>query len=302
MCHKTLTIGKKRLVFLHTALGTLQASIQTLRCQHRNAHTLVRCETRVSFNYYVYIGKKIYFTNTVPHYILVGKSHLFDTHYIKLFAVQQFMHGNGTHLLAKQANIAGQHRLTPTLKAILQGFVQIVPNVTSDTLGEALKIWMMIRYLSTHNPIPINLFDKKSTIQEIISQARLKLQNFQFRPHAPSTAYCCTENTFIVDGTCKINFKVCSVPGCMNGLAPKRTVCTDHLQYKGTSTAEVTGIYKIVTRKIRIYVGGIYNILCECGSPIAMKPYKGGESILDVLYFVEQSLRVSLFRKFINIM
>jgi len=33
-------------------------------------------------------------------------------------------------------------------------------------------------------------------------------------------------------------------------------------------------------------------MICECGCPINLKPYKGGESTTDILYFAEMSLRV----------
>jgi len=34
-------------------------------------------------------------------------------------------------------------------------------------------------------------------------------------------------------------------------------------------------------------------MLCECGSPVAIFPFKGRESIIDVMDFAETSLRVS---------
>ncbi len=33
-------------------------------------------------------------------------------------------------------------------------------------------------------------------------------------------------------------------------------------------------------------------MLCECGSPINLKPYKGGESITGIMEFAEDSLKV----------
>lgn len=38
--------------------------------------------------------------------------------------------------------------------------------------------------------------------------------------------------------------------------------------------------------------GSVYNMLCECGCPINLKPYKGGESTIDILKFAEDSLKV----------
>ena len=141
--------------------------------------------TRVSFHKYTHANKQYFITSTTSYYILVGKSHLFDVHYVKQFSVQQFLHGNGSHLLAKQANIAGQHRSTPDLSAIIRGCLQVTPQITAETLGDVLKIWMFMRYLTTHSPKPINIFDKKATIQMIIQQSRNELQNFQLCPHAP---------------------------------------------------------------------------------------------------------------------
>jgi len=56
-------------------------------------------------------------------------------------------------------------------------------------------------------------------------------------------AYCCTEHTFTLDGTCKVTFKVCSVVGCFNGISEKNnTVCSDHTTYKKTTQVEITGM------------------------------------------------------------
>ena len=36
-------------------------------------------------------------------------------------------------------------------------------------------------------------------------------------------------------------------------------------------------------------------MLCECGCPINLKPYKRGESTIDILNFAQKSLLVSIF-------
>ena len=259
MCNKQLSKDSKvRIVFLHTALGTIKVKIQRLRCQHlANDINTEICNTRVGFHKYIHNNKQYFITATTPHYILVGKSHLFDMHYVKQFAVQQFLHGNGSHLLAKQANIAGQHRKTPDLIATINGCLQITPQLTANTLGDVLKIWMLLRFFATHTPQPTNVFDKQTTIQTIIHQSRNLLQDFQLRPHAPSSEYCCTEHTFILDGTCKLTFKVCSVLGCFNGIVQNKTVCSDHLVYNEANNTEITG--NIVCICVCVYV-----CLCVC--------------------------------------
>ena len=84
---------------------------------------------------------------------------------------------------------------------------------------------------SNTRPKPLNCFDKSFSLKEIIQQLRATLQQFQLRPHVPSSAYCCTSNTFILDGTCKVAFKVCSIENCMNALATNTTVCSEYINY-----------------------------------------------------------------------
>ena len=227
--------GKIRPVLLHTVVGTLSVKMQNLCCQH------TKCGARVTFHKYTHITNQFFFVDSSPKYILVGKSHLFDFHYVRSLAVQQLLHGNGTHLLSKQSKISGQHTNTPNLEAYIFGGIKVTPQVTSDTLAEAIKSWILMRYLATHDPKPLNCFDKSFSLKEIIQQLRATLQQFQLRPHVPSSAYCCTSNTFILDGTCKVAFKVCSVQNCMNAPVPSTTVCSDHANYIANEKPMYTG-------------------------------------------------------------
>ena len=99
-------------------------------------------------------------------------------------AVQQLLHGNRTHLLSKQSKISGQHTNTPNLKAYIFGGIKVTSQVTSDTLAEAIKCWMLMRYLATHDPKPLNCFDKSFSLKEIIQQLRATLQQFQLHPQS----------------------------------------------------------------------------------------------------------------------
>ena len=101
VCQKPLSKGKIRPVLLHTTVGTLSVKMQNLRCQH------TKCGARVTFHKYTHITNQFFFVDSSPKYILVGKSHLFDVHYVRSLAVQQLLHGNGTHLLSKQCKISG---------------------------------------------------------------------------------------------------------------------------------------------------------------------------------------------------
>lgn len=163
---------------------------------------------------------------------MVGKSHLYDIHYVRQFAIQQFLHGNGTHLLATQAKITSQHSSTADIKSIISGSKKISPETTYQLLGTLLKIWMMIRFLATHKPTPINDFSTSDSIEKIIIESRQTLQHFKLPPHAPSTKYKCTSNFFVMDGTVKITFRVCGVEGCFNGVSGKKNTCNEHADYK----------------------------------------------------------------------
>ena len=43
----------------------------------------------------------------------------------------------------------------------------------------------------------------------------------------------------------------------------------------------------------KVYTGGIYNMLCECGCPVGLEVYKGGESYINMLAFARKTLEVS---------
>jgi len=160
---------------------------------------------------------------------------------VKSLAVQQLLHGNRTHLLSKQCKISGQHCNTPNLEVYIFGEIKVTPEVISNTLAEAIKCWMLMHYLATYKPKPLNCFDKSFTIKDIIHQLRSTLQQFQLWPHLPSSAYCYTSNTFILDGTYKVAFKVCSVENCMNAPATNTTVCSDHTNYVANTKHTYTG-------------------------------------------------------------
>jgi hypothetical protein len=56
---------------------------------------------------------------------------------------------------------------------------------------------------------------------------------------------------------------------------------------------QVIATQHILMNKINnMLAGGVYNMLCECGCPINLKPYKGGESTIDILQFAADSLKV----------
>ena len=104
------------------------------------------------------------------------------------------------------------------------------------------------------------------------------LIKFKLWSHHPSSWYFCDSNIFVLDGTQKVTFKVCSFEKCFKSPASKSDVCQYHKIYK--------------SKKQAIYTGGLFNMLCECGCPINITPFKDGESFLEMLYFAQKTLKV----------
>lgn len=184
VCSGTLSIKQiNKGIFYHTALGSKKVSYTKLRCQHKSLDGKL-CNTSISFNYYYHNEEHHYFTSSQPKYILVGETHLFDIHYVKMLATSQLLHGNGTHLLAIQAKICNQHVSTKDLKTSIHGTKILNPSVSPDTIATVIKIWHLLRYLSTHKPSPPSSFSAKWTLQEITAFLQPYLQNFGLRTHA----------------------------------------------------------------------------------------------------------------------
>jgi hypothetical protein len=199
----------------------------------------------VGFHSYTYNQTQYFFIEHEPKYILVSKTHLFDFHLVKQLALGQLLHGNGTTLLAMQLKITNQHKyLTPDIESRIVGSKKISPTNTSDTVALAIKCWMLLRYLGTHTPKITSNFPKQWTIEEIITSLFPYLQQFQLRRHEPSSKYACHKNYFILDGTCKVSFKVCSVDNCMKGVTfnkKKNFNCKEHKAYQSSDTPIYTG-------------------------------------------------------------
>lgn len=227
-------------VFLHTAIGTKLVTLINLRCQHKLNNK--KYGTIVNINYYVNNKQQHYFTHQ-PKYFLVGKSHLVEFHYAKQFAVAQMLHGNGTHLLAMQAKICNQHPLTKDITSKLEGTRKISPSLSPDTISNVIKLWHITRYLGTHNPKPPSSFPVSWSIEEIINHLQAHLTKFTLRDHAPASNYSCRNNTFIMDGTQKITFKVCQADNCFEPVKFKTAFCNSHASYHDNYTEAYTGIY-----------------------------------------------------------
>lgn len=230
MCSKPLSkqIVKQK-VFLHTTLGAKLVRIQKLRCQHKINN--IPCNTQVQFHKYTSSNNQ-YLTYSQPLYLLIGKTHLYDIHYVKHMALQQLLHGNGVKLLTMQAKITEQHKNTPNLDYTIQGTRKISPSPSADNIASVIKLWMLLRYIGTHTPKITNKFPKKWTIEEIITSLASSLHTFNLRPHTPSSTYLCTRNVFVIDGTCKIAFLICGVIGCMQTPSLYSNTCHHHKQYK----------------------------------------------------------------------
>jgi hypothetical protein len=263
-----------------------------MRCQHVVNNEL--CGTRVSFNRYTYKSNQYLFNTTAPSHILVGKSHLYDIHFVKQLAIAQLLHGNGTHLLAMQTKITNQHSSTPDVPNSFQGTKKLTPSNSSDNIALVIKTWMLLRYLSTHLPKPPNIFPMDWSIENIITHLQPLLMNFNLRKHVGSSAYNCHKNIYILDGTQKVTFKVCSVRGCMNSSTFKRSTCDNHKHHTAEKKTPYTGMTKQINVKFykHLILGGIYNMLCECGCPVGMTIYKGGESFIEMINFAENTLKV----------
>lgn len=254
MCTKALSKSNLHQdVHLHTVLGTELVDMYFLRCQHKRLDNTT-CGTRVSFNRYIYGGKQYFFNITAPKYILVGKSHLYDMHFVKQLAIAQLLHGNGTHLLAMQAKITNQHSTTPDIKPKLQGTKTITPSNSPSNIAMAIKTWMLLRFLSTHKPKPDNHFHIKSSIPEVIEHLHSTLVKFNLRKHVSSSKYNCHKNIYILDGTQKVTFKVCSIGSCMRSSSFKRSTCDVHSHFAPTKQPIYTGKYIYLFTIILIYL------------------------------------------------
>ena len=124
ICGKKLTNDTEVRKLLHTTLGTFYVNIGSLRCKHRVNG--VFCGTKVKLNTYTYNSNKYIFRNLKPKYILVGKNHVLDVFYLQYFITAQFLHGNGTHMMAQTSKIVGKHEITPFITNNLQGSKKIL--------------------------------------------------------------------------------------------------------------------------------------------------------------------------------
>ena len=131
-----------------------------------------------------------------------------------------------------QAKITEQYTNTPSLDYVIQGTRKISPSPSSDNIVLAIKLWMLLRFIGNHTPQIHNNFPKKWTIEDIIYSLATQLYSFNLRPHIPFSTYMCERNVFILDGTCKISFKVCAVLGCMRTPTSNSNTCNNHKNYK----------------------------------------------------------------------
>ena len=195
----------------------------------------------MSFNRYTFQGQQYLNNKTAPAYILVGKSHLYDIHFVKQLAIAQLLHGNEMHLLAMQAKITNQHSSTPDIQNTMEGTKVLTPSNSADNIALVIKTWMLLRFLSTHSPQPSNIFPIEWSIENIIVALQPTLVNFNLRKHVNSLNYNCHKNIFILDGTQKVTFKVCSVADCMSSSTFKRSTCINHQHYPSEKTSPYTG-------------------------------------------------------------
>ena len=251
VCLRSLTQKKlKKSLYLHTSMGTKLLKVNILRCQH--SVNGIKCGTTVYFHKYVHNNNQYFYRNQ-PKYILIGKSHIFEMHYIRYLALQQLLHGNGVKLITIQQKITTQHPLTPNLPSIIQGTCTITPSPTADNIALIIKIWMLLRYIGTHTPQVNNKFPKNWSIEDIIHSIGTQLQHFNLRPHTPSSTYTCNNNIFILDGTCKITFKICSILGCYNGIINNNITCNEHSSLLPSHhTSVYTGMFFFVYMVIYI--------------------------------------------------
>lgn len=241
ICAKSLTTKKLKTVILHTTTGATITQLKILRCQHQLQNSTTKCGTTVSLNKYTHNGKQVFFSQHQPKFILIGESHIFDIQYARRVAIQQLLHGNGVTLITMQAKITDQNINTPNIDTKINGTKITTPSVSPDIIQALLKLWMLLRYLGTHNPAPTNSFPQKWTVEQIITSLGNQLLTFNLRPHAASSSYSCTTNSFILDGTCKVRFRVCGVFGCMSGIVdPTKNTCSEH-SYQVESVKSYTG-------------------------------------------------------------
>lgn len=197
----------------------------------------------MSINKYTHNGKQIFFSQNQPKYLLVGESHIFDIQYARRVAIQQLLHGNGITLITMQAKITDQHFNTPNIDVKINGSKITTPSVSPDIIQALIKLWMLLRYLGTHKPVPSNSYPQQWTIEQIISSLGTQLLTFNLRPHTASSSYPCTSNAFILDGTCKVRFRICAVFGCMSGIVDStKSTCLEH-SYQSGSEKAYTGLY-----------------------------------------------------------
>lgn len=242
VCCGTLSTKKiKKGIFYHTALGTKKVSCTMLRCQHKMLDGSL-CNTSISFNYYIHDSTQHYFTSSQPKYILVGETHFFDIHYVKMLATSQLLHGNGTNLLAIQVEICNQHPSTQNISTSIHGTKKLSPSVSPDTVATVIKLWHLLRYLGTHKPSPPSSFPVKWSLENIITWLQYDLKKFCLRKHAPASDYGCRSDIYVLDGTQKVTFKVFKVDGCLKPTGFKSSICLDHASYKDDHHEVYTGI------------------------------------------------------------
>ena len=276
-CKKNgLKLQPKSLKFLHTALGTFKVSVQYKWCYKiisNNNNQKTRCHTVVRFNNYTNNNQQYLLTTVKPKYILVGQNHLFEVFYLQQFVVSQLLHGNGVHLLAQETRIACKHESTPPLTSILQGSKKISPAISNQTLAQGIKWFMVLKFLNNSLDQTPPYFPGSASIEEIIELLYPSLMSRGLNSHHTSTYYRCNQKVFVLDGTVKVTFRVCGFLGCFRKpVGVNSTMCKLH-KHREPDKLE------------KAYTGGIYNMLCECGCPVGLEVYKGGESHIDMLAF-----------------
>lgn len=273
--------GNTTTKFFHTSMGTITVQATYFRCRTFSRIEGGRkrmCDTRIHFKYYLQNNKK-YIIKRKPKIIQVGKNHLFDVYFLEKFVLGQFFNGNGLHLMSQASKISANAEGIPDLKSYLTGAKKVSPTVGENVLQDAMKWYYFLRYMNcTSQSISVE-FTSKDDISEMIQKIQQYTIQFSLSSHLPSVTYRCNSRLFIMDGTQKINFRICTKYGCSNKPKdPRHSFCEKHSHLE-TSTSS------------KVYTGGLYNIICECGCPIGMRIYEGGESYIGMLSFAEQILR-----------
>ena len=96
----------------------------------------------------------------------------------------------------------------------MQGSKKKSPTVGKKILQQAIKWFHLLRYMHSTIQKLLEYYPTTYKFDDIIEHISPLLEKTILKSHSPSHGCKCNTNTFIMDGTMKIMFRVCAFQGC----------------------------------------------------------------------------------------